>query len=56
MIQNEPSTLPWPGVSAHEAVIRTLSLTLKDTGKSVAKVIAAQQKSLDWPKSLLVIG
>lgn len=37
--------LPWLGVKVNEAIIRNLSLTLKDIADSVAKT-AAQQKSL----------
>lgn len=34
-------------MSAIEALIRNLSLTLEDSTESAAKAIAAQQKSLD---------
>ena len=39
--------LPWVGVTAIEAMIRNLSLTLESIMEFAAKATAAQQKSLD---------
>lgn len=41
------SLLPWIEVSANEAMTRNLCLTHKNIAESDAKVLAAQQKSLD---------
>ena len=41
------SLYSWLGVSTDEAMIRNLSLTLKDFAECAAKLIPAQQKSLD---------